>query len=242
METTSKMKNDQSPWLEPYSYEMGEMFKSLIRFNEAKVILEIGVAQATTTKYFCEAANETNGTVYGYDLWDTHGLQNQFQKLSTKEDCESYLNKFGFTNYELTKINSKTQEFRDIINSKHNKNIDFAFIDGCHAYEGIKNDFDVVYPNLSKFGVIAFHDTLRIDGCREFIIDLRTKYFDGTYDIVDFPYGYGSRRVGITLLVKRSFPVLDIPIDEICGSISTADVIYQKEKEWYSQELINAKK
>jgi len=235
------MSDEETPWLEPYSYEMGEIFKSLIRFNEAKVIVEIGVAQATTTRYFCEAVKETGGFVYGYDLWDTHGLYNQFQTLYTKDKCEKYLNKFGFINYELTQINSKTSEFKDLIDTKHNKNIDFAFIDGCHSYEGIKNDFDVVYPNLSKFGVIAFHDTLRIDGCREFIIDLRSKFYDGTYDIVDFPFGYGSRRVGITLLVKRSYPVLNLPVDEICGSISTPDEIYKKEKEWYSKELLKSK-
>jgi len=235
------MSNTEKPWLEPYSYEMGEMFKSLIRFNKAKVIVEVGVAQATTTRYFCEAAKETNGFVYGYDLWDTHGLQNQFPALSTKDKCEKYLNDFGFENYELTQIDSKSQLFKDTINSKHNKNIDFAFIDACHSYEGIKNDFDVIYPNLSTFGVIAFHDTLRIDGCREFVIDLRSELFDGTYDIIDLPFGYGERRVGITLIVKRSFPLLDLPVDEICGSLSSPEEIYRKEKDWYAQELQKAK-
>jgi hypothetical protein len=235
------MSNKEKPWLEPYSYEMGEMFKSLIRFNEAKVIVEVGVAQATTTRYFCEAAKETNGFVYGYDLWDTHGLYNQFQTLFTKDKCEGYLNDFGFTNYELTQIDSKSQLFKDTIDTKHNKNIDFAFIDACHSYEGIKNDFDVIYPNLSSFGIVAFHDTLRIDGCREFIIDLRSKLFDGTYDIVDFPFGYGERRVGITLVVKRSFPLLNLPVDEICGSPSSPEGIYKKEKDWYAQELEKAK-
>jgi len=221
---------------------MGEMFKSIIRFNEAKTIIEVGVAQATTTRYFCEAAKQTGGFVYGYDLWDTHGLHNQFDALSTKNKCEYYLNSFGFTNYELTQINSKSTEFKQLINTKHGGKIDFAFIDGCHSYDGIKNDFDVIYPNLSPFSIVAFHDTLKIDGCREFIIDLRSTLFDGTFDIVDFPFGYGSRRVGITLLVKRSYPVINELIDEICGSPSNPEQIYDKEKIWYSKELLNYKK
>ena len=115
--------------------------------------------------------------------------------------------------------------------------IDFAFIDGDHSYNGIKNDFFIVYPLLSKTGIVAFHDTQRIDGCREFILDLRTKYNDGSFDIVDFPFGNKHRRVGISVLVKRTFPVLNIPIDEICGSPSYPGDILKREKEWYKDQV-----
>ena len=218
------------------SIKQGELFKSIIVLNESKTIVEIGVATASTTKYLCEAASIIGGHVYGYDLWETHGLQNQFSAFSTKEMCENYLNSHGFNNFELTKINSKTDEFKKLIKEKH-ESIDFAFIDGCHSYDGIKNDFDVVYPLLSDNGIIAFHDTLRIDGCREFIIDLRTKYNDGTFDIVDFPWGNNERRVGITLLVKRTYSVIGLKIDEICGSVSEPEKIYEKEIIWYNNEI-----
>ena len=216
--------------------EQGNLFKSLIVLNRCKTIVEIGVAFAATTKYLCEAANIIQGNVYGYDIWEIHGLNKQFIQLSSKEYCEKYLTNHGFNNFQLTKINSKTEEFKNLINKNH-KEIDFCFIDGCHSYLGIKNDFDVIYPLLSSTGIIAFHDTLRIDGCREFIIDLRTKYNDGTFDIVDFPFGSGPRRVGITLLVKRSFATDNLKIDETCGSISSSEEIYLKEKEWYKEQV-----
>jgi len=216
--------------------EHGEFFKSLITLNRSKVIVEVGVALAATTKYLCEGAATNGATVFGYDLWDIHGLNNQFHALSTKENCENYLKENDLHNFELTQINSKTTEFKELIQSKHTV-IDFAFIDGCHSYEGVKNDFDVIYPLLSQSGVIAFHDTLRIDGCREFIIDLRTKYNDGTFDIMDIPFGNNDRRVGITMLTKRSFQTLGLGIDEICGSPSTPDEIYEKEQNWYNSEI-----
>jgi hypothetical protein len=207
------------------------------------------VAEAKSTDWLCRGAKLRGGVVYGYDLWDTHGLNNQFEHWSSKEKCEEYLRGKGHVNFELTKINSRTPEFAELIKSKH-PSIDLAYIDGCHSYDGIKNDFDVIYPLLSESGVIVFHDTLRIDGCREFMIDLRTKFWDGTYDLITFPWGsmfYSdgnvvNRRTGISVLAKRSFATLDLPIDEQCNLDEHFQEIYVKEEEWYEAELKRAAK
>jgi hypothetical protein len=232
-----------------YVEEQGPLLESLVYLNQAKVIVEVGVAEAKTTDWLCRGANLRGGQVYGYDLWDTHGLMNQFEHWSSKEKCEEYLRGKGHTNFELTKINSRTPEFAELIKTKHPV-IDLAFIDGCHSYDGIKNDFDAIYPQLSECGVIVFHDTLRIDGCREFMIDLRTKFFDGTYDLITFPWGsmfysdgnVSNRRTGISVLAKRSFATLDLPIDEQCNLDEHFNDIYVKEEEWYEKELKKAKK
>jgi hypothetical protein len=232
-----------------YVEEQGPLLESLVYLNQAQVIVEVGVAEAKSTDWLCRGAKLRGGKVYGYDLWDTHGLNNQFEHWSTKEKCETYLQSKGHTNFELTKINSRTPEFAELIKSKH-PSIDLAYIDGCHSYDGIKNDFDVIYPLLSESGVIVFHDTLRIDGCREFMIDLRTKFFDGTYDLITFPWGsmfYSdgnvvNRRTGISVLAKRSFATLDLPIDEQCNLDEHFQEIYVKEEEWYEAELKRAAK
>ena len=232
-----------------YVEEQGPLLESLVYLNQAQVIVEVGVAEAKSTDWLCRGAKLRGGKVYGYDLWDTHGLNNQFEHWSSKEKCETYLQSKGHTNFELTKINSRTPEFAELIKSKH-PSIDLAYIDGCHSYDGIKNDFDVIYPLLSDSGVIVFHDTLRIDGCREFMIDLRTKFFDGTYDLITFPWGsmfYSDgnvvdRRTGISVLAKRSFATLDLPIDEQCNLDEHFQEIYVKEEEWYEKELKKAAK
>jgi hypothetical protein len=232
-----------------YVEEQGPLLESLVYLNQAQVIVEVGVAEAKSTDWLCRGAKLRGGKVYGYDLWDTHGLNNQFEHWSTKEKCETYLQSKGHTNFELTKINSRTPEFAELIKSKH-PSIDLAYIDGCHSYDGIKNDFDIIYPLLSESGVIVFHDTLRIDGCREFMIDLRTKFFDGTYDLITFPWGsmfYSdgnvvNRRTGISVLAKRSFATLDLPIDEQCNLDEHFNDIYVKEEEWYEKELKKAAK
>ena len=232
-----------------YVEEQGPLLESLVYLNQAKVVVEVGVAEAKSTDWLCRGAKLRGGKVYGYDLWDTHGLNNQFEHWSSKEKCETYLQSKGHTNFELTKINSRTPEFAELIKTKH-PSIDLAYIDGCHSYDGIKNDFDIIYPQLSESGIIVFHDTLRIDGCREFMIDLRTKFFDGTYDLITFPWGsmfYSDgnvvdRRTGISVLAKRSFATLDIPIDEQCNLDEHFNDIYVKEEEWYEAELARANK
>jgi len=232
-----------------YVEEQGPLLESLVYLNQAQVIVEVGVAEAKSTDWLCRGAKLRGGKVYGYDLWDTHGLNNQFEHWSSKEKCETYLQSKGHTNFELTKINSRTPEFAELIKTKH-PSIDLAYIDGCHSYDGIKNDFDIIYPLLSECGVIIFHDTLKIDGCREFMIDLRTKFWDGTYDLITFPWGsmfYSdgnvvNRRTGISVLTKRSFATLDLPIDEQCNLDEHFNDIYVKEEEWYEAELKRAAK
>ena len=115
----------------------GPLLRELVCLNQCKAIIEIGVAGADATAYLCEGAEQTGGTVYGYDLWDIHGLVKQYGGISNKEECEQKLTNESYSNFLLTKIDTTTQEFKDIINERH-PSIDFAFIDGCHSYQGIK--------------------------------------------------------------------------------------------------------
>lgn len=238
--------------------EHGVLFRSLIIVNKFKTCVEIGIAGGKTSKLLCQAVEKVGGHLYGFDIWSVHGIKDsinhqycewyekeygsslrqvkQYKQKSSKKGVENFLKSNGLKSFTMTKIDTKSPEFPKVLKSKCPK-IDFAFIDGDHSYNGVKHDFDAVYPLISKTGVIAFHDTQKIDGSREFMLDLRTKYYDGTYDIVDFPFGNGKRNVGVSLLVKRSFPILGTPIDEMCGSNSMPHEILEKEKNWYNNEI-----
>lgn len=226
---------------EKHSDEFGPLFCSLITFNRFQTCVEIGVARGATTVHLCRAASNTGGHIYGFDIWSEHGVNLQFQQIGSKEIVEEYLRGKGLNNFTLIKVDSRSEEFPRILKSSVST-VDFAFIDGDHSYVGIENDFNIVYPLLADNGIIAFHDTLRISGCREFVLDLRTKFYDGTYDIVDFPFGNGDRRVGVSLLVKRTYPVLGIGIDEDSGSRSSPIEIYEREQEWFKGQQLGAKR
>jgi hypothetical protein len=51
-----------------------------------------------------------------------------------------------------------------------------------------------------------------------------------------------NRRTGISVLTKRSFATLDLPIDEQCNLDEHFNDIYVKEEEWYEAELKRAAK
>jgi len=216
------------------SCDHGRFLASIILFYRCKNVIEIGVAYGDTTQWLCHATRQTEGHVYGFDCWDDHGTEGIIHgQKSTKEDIEKYLKYFiGANNFTLTKINTITN--KKLLSKKLDEigPIDLAFIDGGHWYEAIKSDFETVYPKLSSSGIIIFHDTLRIDGCRQFVHELRTKYYDGTFDIIDAPWGNFDRRVGLTMLFKRTFHNCGLKIDEKCGSTLDEEEIYSNEKKF----------
>jgi predicted O-methyltransferase YrrM len=215
------------------------LFRSIVKLIEAKTVVEVGVQLGDVAVHLCRAAKYNGGKYYGFDIWSEHGLVNQFPMMGTKETVSVRLDDQGFTNFTLTQIDTinNRKGFDDELKSLCPNGIDFAFIDADHSYMGIANDFFAVYPLMNPTGVIAFHDTARIDGCREFIHDLRTKYNDGTFDVSDYPFGNYGRHCGITIITKRSHPNTDLGIDEICGSLSEAHEIEQNEIEWFKNEI-----
>lgn len=201
------------------------ILSGLIWLARAKTIVEIGVCYGDTTTWLCETAKHTNGHVYGFDLWEPHGVWLQFPQTGSKEQVEARLLAAGHSNFTLTKIDSRSEEFKQTLEIMC-PSIDFAFIDGCHSYDTVKSDFELVYPRLANISTVVFHDTLRIDGCREYMVDFREQY-SNEFDLIELPFGNGPRRVGISIAVRRSST--GINIDEICGSLSTPEDIYAKE-------------
>lgn len=212
--------------------------ESLILFTFRKSVVEIGVAFGATTFHLCRAvaSNGTNGKVVGFDCWNIHGQNKQFPAFGSKRDVEYSLGGAHLNNFTLVEIDTTTPEFHEALKT-HCPSIDFAFIDGCHSYAGVKNDFFAIKPFLTEDAIVTFHDTQRIDGIREFIIDLRTIYNDGTFDYIDLPYG-GERRAGLGIMTFRKYPS-KLKIDEICGSPNTPEQIENKEIEWYNAQLRN---
>lgn len=95
---------------EAHSNEYGPLFSSLIQFNNMKSIVEIGVARGTTTAWLCKAAADTGGYVYGFDIWEKHGKNKQFEQIGAKKIAEDYLYENNYNNFTLTKIDSRKKQ------------------------------------------------------------------------------------------------------------------------------------
>lgn len=212
-----------------------EFLGILAYFTEAKNIVEIGVQFGDAAIHLARSAQRNKGKYVGFDIWAPHGQAKQFGQMSSKEEVSRRLIHADIRNFELVQIDTinNRSEFWLKLDELFPNGIDLAFIDGDHSYLGIANDFNVVYPRLSPRGIIVFHDTAVIDGCREFILDLRTKHYDGTFDIIDLPFGSGDRHCGLSILSKKSYPTESIAIDEICGSIHDAGNIESAENLHY---------
>ena len=223
----------------------GEFIGKYCEFCHAKTIVEIGVQHGKTTLYLCEVAKKTNGKVFGYDYFPTKKDRIPDQTgwpgdsaIYPIEQAESNLRKAGFDKdvFQLTKVDTRTPEFEDILKEDTKGNIDVAFIDGCHSYKGVKNDFLKIYPHIASDGSIIFHDTFSHSGPRNFITDLYTNLNDGEYDIINLPYGYGNRRIGLTILVKRSYPGNKGITNQAHDNGLKAKDVYQREKNWFNED------
>ena len=218
--------------------------KEYCKFCQYKTIVEIGVQTGGSAFQLCLAVKETDGKFFGYDYFEPIGVYNLTD--ISKEKVENFFINNGIEKkfFEIKKINVHDKEFPEILKSDTNGKIDFAFIDGDHSYQGITTDFLNVYPLLSEEGTIAFHDTYSHLGCRKFVFDLYEKYNDGTYDIINLPYGLENGRAGLTLLVKRSYPIYKSGITINCHETLTqsdlmSEDVYTEEKKWYQSQLKN---
>lgn len=216
---------------------------NLAKFSNAKTIVEVGVLDGDTSIHLITAARDNGGKFYGYDYWDEIGAYTGRHKISaTKDTVTARLLNHGFDgdSFKLTKVDTTTEEFSNILLNDTNGKIDFAFIDGDHSYIGVKNDFNKVYPHLTEEGIIVFHDTYSHVGCRKFVLELYNELNDGTFDVINLPYGGGNARYGLTLLVKRSYPLYQSGIttefhEEVNGLNS--NTVYDMEKKWYNIQL-----
>jgi hypothetical protein len=71
-------------------------------------------------------------------------------------------------------------------------------------------------------------------------LDLYQELNDGTFDIINLPYGYGGGRCGLTMLSKRSYPLYE----GNCNASFAGDVpqlsnkeVHKEERDWYIKQL-----
>ena len=144
-----------------HAIEHGSLLESLVILNKPKTIVELGVAHGSSIKYLCSGAQildtlikndskfkntsseKSSSHIYGFDLWEKHGANNQYERIGSKQEVEKYLNEFGYKNFTLVKCDLNTIEAKNYFNNF--KKIDFCYIDACHSYNGVKKNFDLVF-------------------------------------------------------------------------------------------------
>jgi len=154
----------------PFAFEGKGIFKSIKpRHNPIEIenlydavcqlrprrALEIGTAKGGSLYLWCQAAAD-NATLVSVDLpgGDFGGGYDQrrvplYQRFAKKAQTLHLLRADSHQPESLVQVKSLFG----------NQPIDFAFIDGDHTYEGVKQDFEEYGPLVRPGGLIAFHDT-----------------------------------------------------------------------------------
>lgn len=108
----------------------------------------------------------------------------------------------------------------DVIPRIHAQKIGFAFIDGDHAYESVRRDFDLIAPNIPQGGMVVFHDALvrsvdGFDGPRRVVEELKrnplwevTLYptevgTDSSHEVILASNSVSFYPVGLAVCIKR---------------------------------------
>ncbi len=135
--------------------DSGWLLHGIVRSMKPKFCVEIGSAQGYST---CQIGLALKLNLKGR-LWavDPH-LENAWSDPNTESSLVALrrnLHRTGVTDY-VEIVRKRTADAVTDLPAV----IDFAFIDGDHSYEGVKQDWEVLRPRMREFGVMVFHDTL----------------------------------------------------------------------------------
>jgi hypothetical protein len=144
-------------WLSPQSTWMGHIpFASfLVDAVKPKIIVELGTHYGISYCAFCQAVQELGLSTqcHAIDTWQgdpnvgTYGPE-VLQQLKTHHD-PLYAN---FSCLHQDTFDNARSQFAD-------GTIDLLHIDGFHAYETVKHDFESWLPKISNRGLVLLHDT-----------------------------------------------------------------------------------
>lgn len=128
---------------------VGMILASLVYGNKPNTILEIGYNFGFSACCMCAGAElgKHPATILSVDI----------QECDQGEMVKS----FGFNNHIFLQGNSHLVQpkVQTILGPK----IDFLFLDGDHAHEAIKDDWNTYSPMLSSKGLAVFHDVYAVD-------------------------------------------------------------------------------
>lgn len=125
--------------------------------DEPFVYLEIGVAHCETWQTVCEILNRTGARwrTIGIDPW-VHAFEAYRRRIEPEFNPAK----------ALLLAQTREEAFRTE-QARIGDNLDFVFIDGCHAKPCVMGDFLAVEPLVRPGGLVVFHDLAGSDGFQQ---------------------------------------------------------------------------
>jgi len=124
--------------------------------------------------------------------------------------CDINWKKINQADKKLKNLNSYVGKSLDFIKTLSDISISIAFIDGEHIHETVMKEFEFIFENLSKNGVIFIHDTYPPD---ESWISENNKVSGNIYkvrqglekrdDLQIFTWPYSAINSGLSMIMKK---------------------------------------
>ena len=177
-------------------YEIEELYKQVCELHPQRV-LEIGTARGGTLYLWTQAATE-DALLVSVDLpeGDFGGAYPLSRVPFYKEFARPR------QTMHLLRTDSHLPATLEQVQSLFGSEpVDFAFIDGDHTYEGVKQDFEMYAPLVRKGGLIGFHDILPRPDMPSIQVDKFWNELKQTHDTMEFVGAAETgRAIGIGLV------------------------------------------
>jgi predicted O-methyltransferase YrrM len=127
----------------------------ICRSLKPAVAVEVGSARGKSACYIGMALKENGaGRLFAVDPHISTNW-NDTDSVDTYQILRHHLEELGLTEVATIVRRASGDALADVPES-----IDMLFIDGDHCYEGVKADWNLFTPRLSRFGLVVFHDTM----------------------------------------------------------------------------------
>ena len=129
----------------------------LISVLHPRNIVELGSFNGYSFFIFCQAAAALGeaSRCHAVDTWEGDTNMGAYGPEVYARVKETAAKHFGKNGHELLRMT-----FDEAARHFDEGSVDLLFIDGCHTYEAVKNDFLTWKSKMSSRGVIMFHDTV----------------------------------------------------------------------------------
>ena len=183
---------EESAWLEhtPFAF-------AVVKCHKPSILVELGTHSGVSYCAFCQGVSASNISCkcYAVDNWigDEHA---GFYDAEVFEELSDYHGK-KYSHFSQLKKMSFDQALGDF----SDESIDLLHIDGCHAYEAVKHDFESWLPKMTHRGIVLLHDTAVTE--RDFGVWRFFRELESQYPTFEFTHGYGLGIVGVGSLIRK---------------------------------------
>lgn len=129
----------------------------LVSYYEPENLVELGSFYGCSTFAFMQAIrkNQLSTKMYPVDLWEAG---DKFTIHDYEQDVYGFFKKICESEFSDITVNMMKMTFDEAKSFFDDYSIDILHIDGSHAYEDVKHDYESWISKVKKDGIVLFHD------------------------------------------------------------------------------------